>query len=159
DGTDTEKALVIRTVKEMLTKTKVNLFVDFGDESNPRSCSDPGPRGDMRFSFAHGCCSAYVGRIAHYPKPDVQNGPSIFLQGVLAYDAQKARQIVIHEVFHSWGFEHEHQSPASSCEMEFDKAKVLEDTGWGESDYVTNLKRLDRDHRSYKWSSYDNASI
>jgi len=113
----------------------------------------------MRFSFAQGCCRAFVGRIAHFPKPEVQNGPSIFLQGVLAYDARKARQVVIHEVFHAWGLAHEHQSPGSSCATEFDKDKVEEDTGWSDSEYVTNMKRLDRDHRSYKWSSYDNASI
>ena len=32
-------------------------------------------------------------------------------------------------------------------------------TGWTEDDYRVNLKRLNRDHRSYTWSSYENKSI
>jgi hypothetical protein len=58
---------------------------------------------------------------------------------------------------HALGFEHEHQSPDAPCD--FVPESIMRRTGWGPGDYKRNISRLDRDSRSYKWSSYDNKSI
>lgn len=156
-GTGQEKDFFVATANDMLKVSLVNLKIDFGAAPEYRACSEPGRRADMRVSFTNGCCSAYVGQNAHHP--DAQAEPSIFLQDLLTYTPPKRRQIAIHEFFHALGLEHEHQSPPSVCEEQFNKATVLARTGWNDTDYRVNLKRLDRDHRSYTWSSYDNTSI
>ena len=159
DGTGDEKSYVADIAKEMIATTKINLKVDFGTAPTYRNCPDTPRRGDMRVSFSEGCCSAYVGQNAHFPDPSVQNGPSIFLEGIMGQPAKDRRQTVIHEIFHSWGLEHEHQSPSSNCEEQFKKDDILRDFGWNEQDYVTNLKRLNKDKHAFKWTTYDSKSI
>jgi hypothetical protein len=156
DGAEAEKNFVVATVKELLEGRNVNITINFGSAPNFHEC-DQGQRGDIRISFSQGCCAAYIGRVAHHPA--IKNAPSVLLQGVLGYEAAKGRQIVMHELLHALGFNHEHQSPASSCEQEFIKEKILDAFGWGEQEFKTNLARLNQDARSYKWSGYDATSI
>lgn len=157
NGTDEEREFVVRTADEMLNGKGVNLSFDFSSGPRYRACSEAGRRGDIRVSFQDSCCAAYVGRTAHHPQ--VKDGPSVFLQDILRFNADKRRQVVMHELLHALGFDHEHQSPAVNCEQEFDKAKILAAYGWNEADFVTNLKQLERDTHSYTWSSYDTTSI
>ncbi len=145
DGTLAERDFFVRTTEELLSSSKANLKVDFGATPDYRGCNDPGRRGDMRVSFSHGCCSAYVGRNAHYPIKDVLNGPTIKLEGILAEQPDRAKQVVMHEVMHAWGFEHEHQAPDAPCE--FNKKLIQARTGWDDEEYRTNLARIDRDSR------------
>jgi Astacin (Peptidase family M12A) len=108
-------------------------------------------------SFSKGCCAAYVGKLAH--RSDVRDYPTVYLQDVLNLDAKKSKQTVMHELIHVLGFQHEHQSPSVLCESEFDKKAILAAYHWSEDDFKTNLKHLDKDSRSYRWSTYDEFSI
>lgn len=157
NGTDEEREFVVRTARQMLDGKEVNISFDFGSGPQYRACSEAGRRSDVRVSFQDACCAAYVGRTSHHPQ--VKDGPSVFLQGILGYEPNKRRQIVMHELLHALGFDHEHQSPATNCEKEFDKDKILAAYGWTETDFRTNLKQLERDTHSYTWSSYDTKSI
>jgi hypothetical protein len=157
NGTSEEREFVVRTARELLDGKGVNLSFDFGLGPQYRACSEVGRRSDVRVSFQDSCCAAYIGRTAHHPQ--VKDGPSVFLQGVLSFDPEKQRQIVMHELLHVIGFDHEHQSPAVNCEQEFDKAKILAAYGWTEAEFATNLKQLERDTHSYTWSVYDTTSI
>jgi len=157
NGTSAERELVVGIAREMLNGKGVNVSFDFGSGPQYRPCSDSGRRGDVRVSFQDSCCAAYVGRIAHHPQ--VKDGPSVLLQGVLNYEPNKRRQIVMHELLHALGFDHEHQSPATNCEQEFDKDRILAAYGWTETEFTTNLKQLEQDTHSYTWSSYDTKSI
>jgi hypothetical protein len=156
-GTQEERNFFVGTTAELITLSKVNLKVDFGAAPAYRYCSEPGRAADMRVSFSHGCCSGYVGRLAHYPESDVLNGPTIKVEGILADGSDRAKKTIMHEVMHSWGFEHEHQAPDAPCE--FNKAVVQIKTGWSDDEYADNLERLNRNVRFYKWTSYDNDSI
>ena len=157
NGTREERELIVKTAGELLNGKDVNLSFDFGSPPQYRACSESGRRSDVRVSFQNSCCAAYIGRTSH--SPQVKDGPSVFLEGVLQYDADKRRQTVMHELLHAIGFDHEHQSPAVDCEQEFNKSKILAAYGWNDADFKTNLQQLERDSHSYTWSSYDNKSI
>jgi hypothetical protein len=157
DGTEEEKKFVVTAADELLQGKQVNISFDFGSSPGFRSCQEAGRRGDVRITFSQGCCAAYLGRTSHHAS--VENGASVFLQNVTTFEDRKALQTAMHELMHTLGLNHEHQSPDITCESEFIKDKVLQDYGWSDAQYQTNLAQLDHDSRSYKWSTYDPDSI
>jgi hypothetical protein len=157
DGTDAERKYVVETATELLEGKSVNISFDFGSNTAFRSCSDHNELSDVRVSFSDGCCAAHIGRMAHHP--DVKDGPTVFIQGVIKLESRKSRQVIMHELIHTLGFDHEHQSPSIKCESEFNKSAVLKAYHWSEDDFKTNLAQLDKDSHYYKWSTYDSLSI
>lgn len=157
NGTAKEKSFLIETAESLLKDKGVNISFEFSSPPAFQSCQDRDTVADVRVSFTDGCCAAYIGRISHHP--EVKEGPSVFLSGVMSHDDTKARQIVMHELGHVLGLNHEHQSPSSLCGSEFNKEKILQAYNWSEADFETNLRELDSDSHSYKWSFFDRGSI
>jgi hypothetical protein len=163
DGaTDAEKAMVIQGARNLLDGQSVNLSFDFGTVPSYRRCADQqGPDGrweDVRISFRHGCCHAYIGKTAHGMQAIAERA-SVAIQGVAQMAPRDGMRIVMHELLHVLGLHHEHQSPASVCKGEFNKEAILIAFRWSEADFETNIATLDRDTRRYKWSDYDEKSI
>jgi hypothetical protein len=157
NGSNKEKQLIVETAAELLKDKGANVSFDFGPAPAYRPCPIP-PRGaDVRISFSDPCCAAFVGTKSLLE--NVRDGPSVKLKGILNYDDAKRRQIVMHELLHVLGFEHEHKSPDIFCEPEFKKDVVMALTGWLDAEYKGNIERLDDNSHSYKWSDYDPASI
>ncbi|KAF4952799.1 hypothetical protein FGADI_6460 [Fusarium gaditjirri] len=70
--------------------------------------------------------------------------------------ADQIRRMAFHELGHALGFRHEHASPA--CNLNFDKAKWMIDTGKTEEDFDANFgKRVD--DRPRLVSKFDRQSI
>ncbi|MFM0367862.1 zinc metalloprotease [Paraburkholderia aspalathi] len=71
--------------------------------------------------------------------------------------------VVLHEFGHAIGFHHEHQSPASGCDQEYDWDKLyafyLRVYGWDKSTVDANVKELADDRSAYDWSKEDPQSI
>lgn len=153
-GSSNEKALFVRIANQLISQSAIQLKIDFGTEPTFRACSAPGRRSDLRVSFTDGCCFAHIGRTAHVR--DVQSEPTINLEGVIEKGA-RAEQIVIHEIMHALGFEHEHQAPHNPCK--FNKDTIKQRTGWDDSKYEVNIGRLNNDSRFYTWDSFDINSI
>lgn len=156
DAASDEKELVVAAVQKLLDGKGANISIDFGAAPSYRPCDGPtGVGGDLRISFAKGCCSAYIGRTSL--APDTKSGPSIFLQGITAYEPDRAQQTIMHEVLHALGFNHEFQLQDANCN--FKKAEIMAAYGWTDQQYQTNFKQLETNVRSYIWSTYDPTSI
>ncbi|HZP78538.1 MAG TPA: M12 family metallopeptidase [Pseudolabrys sp.] len=157
NGSNEEKQLIVDSATELLRDKGANISFDFGSAPGYRPCPVP-PRGaEVRISFSDPCCAAFVG--TNSLLESVRDGASVKLQGILNYEDAKRRQIVMHELLHVLGFEHEHKSPSVFCEPEFNKDVVIALTGWTEADYKANIDQLDENSHSYKWSDYDKTSI
>ncbi|MDG4882001.1 hypothetical protein [Mesorhizobium sp. WSM4884] len=71
--------------------------------------------------------------------------------------------IVLHEWGHALGLHHEHQSPASGCDSEYDWTKLYayyqQNYGWDKKMVDNNVKQLMADRSAYDWSERDPQSI
>lgn len=71
--------------------------------------------------------------------------------------------VVLHEWGHALGFHHEHQSPASGCDSEYDWSKLYayyqQNYSWDKKMVDDNLKQLNADRSAYDWSQRDPQSI
>lgn len=71
------------------------------------------------------------------------------------------QRVVLHEFGHALGFEHEHQSPESSCDFRWDYIyQYYADTeGWTQATTDANMQRLINDHGQFTATPYDTNSI
>lgn len=71
--------------------------------------------------------------------------------------------IVLHEWGHALGLHHEHQSPASGCDAEYDWPKLYayykQNYGWDQTTVDDNVRQLVSDRSAYDWSERDPDSI
>jgi|GEM_PF-6919632 len=130
NGDQALRRLFVETSQRWLAGT--SLRFDFGSAPGYRNCAGAA-KADIRVSFnpADGHWS-YVGTDSLSFKTTTLN---IGYSQVPDSDVHRARleEVVLHEVGHAIGFEHEHQSPESKCEDEFDWPKVYTyaKTRWG----------------------------
>src|SRR5262245_62147640 len=102
-----------------------SLKFDFENAPGYRTCSANGSA-DIRVSFdpAEGHWS-YIGTDSlQYKDTSLNIGYAKVPTSEI--DRKRLEEIILHEVGHAIGFEHEHQSPASKCEEEFDWPKVYD---------------------------------
>jgi len=112
-----------------------NISFDFGDlasTSNYRewTTDDSSYRANIRIAFdsqPEGGYWSSVGTDSINKFLRTPNKASMNLQGFSDELPQEWQSIVLHEFGHALGFEHEHQSPASSCEQEY---RWVDDPGY-----------------------------
>jgi hypothetical protein len=156
----------VETSQRWLTGT--SLKFDFGSSAGYRTCSRDG-EADFRVSFnpADGHWS-YLGTDSRKYRDTSLN---IGFSKVPADSLGRSRleEVILHEVGHALGFEHEHQSPESRCDEEFDWPKVYEVAktkwGWVKSDGSVDKKAVDFNLRvltskdRLRMTGYDPLSI
>lgn len=121
DGGADLKSYFVRVAREWLAQTSIS--IDFGGGSL-RRCTSP-PNADIRISFITDPSGSwsYVGTDSNDPyvlKQGVSMNVRTLGKPLAELDREVVRTTILHELGHALGFYHEHQSPQSRCEEEFD---------------------------------------
>jgi hypothetical protein len=127
--------------------TKGNsLRFDFGPQRDRRTCDINNPS-DIRISFYGDGYSSWVGTEAR----DIPAGNhTMSLEGLDKNSGFSSREngVIVHEFGHAIGFDHEHQSPHSKCEEEFDWPYLYNNMGWKKEEIDANMKRLGEESKA-----------
>lgn len=139
----------------------VNLKLD----ANPmRDCTASDPS-EIRIGFTEPGLWSYIGTDSVHPDLVSKRLPSMNFGG---WDFQPLEEpaftgIVLHEFGHALGFHHEHQSPGTKCDTEYDWDKLYgwyaEKYAWSKEKVDQNVRPLMHDVSAYEWSSRDAASV
>lgn len=151
DGDLARRLSVVNAFAEWLSGINA-IGIDFGDRLNPQSCTRDGDF-HVRVTFKESGNWAFPGASArHAPK----SGPTMSLQVLSPSAPGKISREVLHEVGHVLGMEHEHQSPASPCENEFEfsSAKL---PGFSKEVIESGLRRLSG--AGVRYTEYDRQSV
>jgi hypothetical protein len=89
--------------------------------------------------------------------------PTLNLSGMNRASFSEADDgIILHEFGHAIGFDHEHQSPASVCEQEFDwdfLYVAMGGWGWSRQTIDINMRQLPQSTRMAAITGFDNESV
>jgi hypothetical protein len=136
----------------------VNLTFNFGDMTDPRTCSGSGAE-HIKIDFIPLRRSSYVGidswRVIRSMSLDD------FGYDELTVREEEFRGVVLHEFGHAIGLEHEHQSPAAKCDEEFDTQQLnawAARVGWSAAKVKTNLERL-QPAEALEFTRHDRNSV
>ena len=157
DGTGDGQSRVVAVAREWSQGTGVTF--DFGAAGAPRFCDATRPS-DIRVSFGPGGFWSYVGTIAREIPPD---RPTLNLDG-LSHPGDFTdyeRSVVLHEFGHALGFEHEHQSPKSGCQEQFNWPYLYSSMGWEPEKVRFNMARFDQSGamNGLESTAFDRASV
>ena len=103
------------------TEVATRLQFDFGDMNDPRVC-DPqdGSVNHIRVGFNEAGYWSMVGQDSVHLAPQTDKSMNLEAFDIDPPNQVEFRRVVLHEFGHALGLQHEHQSPMSVCESEFD---------------------------------------
>jgi Astacin (Peptidase family M12A) len=136
DGSQVSRDRVATVAKQWQKETALQL--DFGESGNSRTC-DPQHPDDIRVSFVGSGYWSYVGTQA---KDISAYKQTLNLEGLDRELTPADKGVILHEFGHAIGFEHEHQSPVSGCEEEFNWNYLYVAMGWSKEEVDRNMRRL-----------------
>jgi hypothetical protein len=128
---------------------------DYGANDNIRTCDANAPS-DIRIGFRGRGYASYVGTDA---KLISKFKPTMILENFDTVQfSERDDGVIRHEWGHALGFEHEHQSPDSPCEDEFNWERLYASLPWPKDTVDFNMRRLNNSS-NYNVSVYDPQSI
>ena len=152
DGSDMTRATVQTVASEWLEGTSLKL--NWVGQCNPASPSD------IRVSFVGVGHYSSIGTSA---RSIAKTKQTLNLQdmGNVTNLSENQKGIIRHEFGHAFGFHHEHQSPASGCEDEFNFDFLYLSLPWPKAKVDFNLRRLNvsSSRDSVLITEYDKASV
>lgn len=121
---------------------------DFGDPSDPRQCPNSGGNNQIRIGFAYKGYWSMVGQDSYNLADQGEQSMNFARYNVSPPPEPDYSQTILHEFGHALGLEHEHQSPFSTCENDFDWPYVEAYLGgspnfWDPDTIRHNMRRLD----------------
>lgn len=165
DGGPDLRAVFVEVSQRWLTGTALKF--DFGKAPDYRSCVNSG--GQIKVAFAEGGNWSYVGTDSLQFSNTTLNIGYAASAPLKKLDRKTLEGIILHEVGHAIGFQHEHQSPQAKCEEQFDWPKVYEvarvDWGWVKPNGEVDKEMVDFNLRSLasserlRMTAYDRQSI
>jgi hypothetical protein len=153
DGSREAREHVAEVAQRWMQST--GLVLEFGPAGNRNSCNATRPA-NIRVSFAGSGYWSFVGIEAK--KIDVRK-QTLNLGGMnKATFTADDDGVILHEFGHAIGFEHEHQSPISVCETEFDWDYLYRAMGWSPQKVDENMRQL-QPMSKLLTTAFDPASI
>jgi len=134
------------------------------DPAPARDCT-AGDTSEIRIGFAEPGYWSYIGTDSIRPYLVQNDMASMNFSGfdVKPPDEPRFSGVVLHEFGHALGFHHEHQSPGTSCDAEYDWDKLYayydEQYHWSKKMVDDNVRQLLADVSAYDWSTRDAKSI
>jgi hypothetical protein len=141
DGSQRTRDHVAEVAEQWALATKSVLKLDFGPSGARRTCDWSNPS-DIRVSFNGVGYWSYVGTQAKLINAYKQTLNLAGMDTITSFTTQEDG-VILHEFGHAIGFEHEHQSPQSGCEEEFNWNYLYTALGWPRDDVDRNMRRLD----------------
>ena len=159
-GTESLRKRII-SIAEIWFK-QANLKVDV--ESATKSCQN-NDKSEIRIGFSEPGYWSYIGNDSLDDYLVSNDLASMNFEGFDKNPPSEPRftGIVLHEFGHALALHHEHQSPASGCDTEYDWDKLYayykSTYNWEKSEVDQNVKQLLNDRTVFDWSELDPESI
>jgi len=149
-GGNDDVRIAVKELADAWIIKDVGISFDWGNDTVPRSCAPDTRLDHIRISFDQpGYWSALGTASLHYYRLDEA---TMNLQSFDQLTGDQVKQerpasIVYHEFGHALGLHHEHQSPASTCDSEFDWDYIYKKFGeppnaWDKATVDNNMRVL-----------------